>query len=59
MGHPSSDSIYRNVVKDVTNFNEPVILLHDSSLNSNTVNILPRIIEYIISKGYTLKPISE
>lgn len=59
VGRPSSDSIYKNVVKDVTNFNEPVILLHDSSLNSNTVNILPRIIEYIISKGYTLKPISE
>lgn len=55
VGKATTESIYENVIKDVADFDEPVILLHDSSINDNTVKVLPQIIEYIKEKGYTFK----
>lgn len=59
VGNPSAYCIYENVIKDVCDFDKPVILLHDSSINQNTVEALPDIIEYILAKGYTFEVISE
>lgn len=59
VGHPTTYSIYNNVVKDVCNFDNPIILLHDSAINDNTVNALEDIIKYILEKGYTFGTLSE
>lgn len=52
VGHPSVNEIIRNIKKDLTRFREPVILMHDSSINENTVRALPEIIQWIRSEGY-------
>lgn len=52
VGNPSSDMIIQNVLKDVDGFGNPVILLHDSSINKNTVDALERIILGLKDKGY-------
>lgn len=59
VGSPTVYSIYHNVVADICNFDKPVVLLHDSAINKNTVEALPDIIEYIISEGYTSDKLPE
>lgn len=49
----SKSEIFRNVKKDVTRFEKPIILLHDSSMMNQTVAVLPQIIDYIKANGYT------
>ena len=52
LNKPSTDSIIKNVVKDYKNFDNAIILLHDSATNINTVYALPTIIENIKNTGY-------
>lgn len=52
VGNPSVREILNNIKKDLTRFQEPVILLHDSSINENTVRALPEIIRLIRQEGY-------
>lgn len=52
VGKPSSDTIIQNVLTDVERFNKPIILLHDSSINDNTVVALESIILGLKERGY-------
>lgn len=44
--------IFANVKKDLTRFDEPIILLHDSATMKHTAAVLPKIIDYIREQGY-------
>ncbi|MCH5252967.1 MAG: hypothetical protein J1F22_08340, partial [Lachnospiraceae bacterium] len=48
----SQETIYQNVVKDLTRYRQPIILLHDSATTKNTAAVLGRIIDYIRDEGY-------
>lgn len=48
----AKSTIYNNVKKDVTRYDKPIILLHDSSTMDNTAAVLGEIIDYIRSQGY-------
>lgn len=47
------ETIFQNVKKDVTRYDEPIILLHDAASMNNTVAVLGEIIDYIKEQGYT------
>jgi peptidoglycan/xylan/chitin deacetylase (PgdA/CDA1 family) len=51
-GTVTSETIFQNVKKDLSRFQEPIILLHDSAAMDNTAAVLERIIDYIRSEGY-------
>lgn len=44
--------IFSNVKKDLTRFERPIILLHDSAAMNHTAAILPDLIDYIRQQGY-------
>lgn len=51
-GTVAQSTIFNNVKKDLTRYNDPVILLHDSATMDNTAAVLGQIIDYISSEGY-------
>lgn len=51
-GTVAQSTIYNNVKKDVTRYDEPIILLHDSATMDNTAAVIGQIIDYIKSEGY-------
>lgn len=53
VGTPTKASILNNIKKDYRRYDNPVILMHDSSINELTANTLPEIIEIIKAGGYT------
>lgn len=59
VGCISASSIYANVKKNYKQFNEPVLLLHDSATNSETVKALPDIISLYKDAGYSFGTIRE
>ena len=59
VGNPSVQSIYSNVRKDYDKYNEPVVLLHDSSSNQLTAETLPDIINLFQSAGYQFGAMGE
>lgn len=52
VGNPNEYKITQNVVRDLNKYNNPIILLHDASVNKYTVKTLPSIIERIKEKGF-------
>lgn len=52
IGKPTKQKIQKNVMKDLVRYNDPIILLHDASVNKVTAKTLPDIIELIIDNGY-------
>ena len=52
VGKPTKEEIVNNVLKDVDDFDNPIVLLHDSSINGNTVEALPEIIRGLKERGY-------
>ena len=52
VGKPSSRSILRNIRRDIKNQNQPIILMHDSSINDLSVQILPDVIKLLEEMGY-------
>ena len=52
VGSPSKESIVDNVLKDIDGFTNPIVLLHDSSINGNTVEALEEIIRELEGRGY-------
>lgn len=52
IGRPTRYSIRRNILKDLDRQDYPIILMHDSSINDLTVEMLPDIIKMIREKGY-------
>lgn len=59
VGTPSIQTIYDNIKKDYDKFNEPVVLMHDSSANALTAETLPDIIRLFQSAGYQFGAIGE
>ena len=53
VGHPTAESIMKNIMKDVKKYNQPVILMHDAKTNKLTSELLPQIIDKLIELGYT------
>lgn len=51
-GTVAQSTIYNNVKKDVTRYDDPIILLHDSATMDNTAAVIGQIIDYIKSEGY-------
>jgi peptidoglycan-N-acetylglucosamine deacetylase len=52
VGNPDEYKITRNVIKDLDKYNNPIILLHDASVNRRTVKTLPLIIEKLKEEGF-------
>lgn len=52
VGTPTAESILRNINKDYARYQEPIILMHDSSINEVSAKILPEIIKNIKTSGY-------
>ncbi len=59
IGTPTKASILKNIKKDFERYNEPVILMHDSSINEATVEALPSIIEMLKGEGYEFGTLDE
>lgn len=55
VGSPEVASIQEHVFKDVFRYEEPIVLLHDSSVASKTVDALPQILEKISAQGYVFE----
>ena len=51
--------IFKNVKKDLTKHQQPIILLHDSATMDNTAAELGRIIDYIRGEGYSFSTLEE
>lgn len=52
VGNPNEYKITQNIIKDLYKYNNPIILLHDASVNKITVKTLPLIIQKIKEEGY-------
>lgn len=52
VGKPTVEGIIKNVLNDIGDFENPIVLLHDSSINENTVDALESIILGIKERGY-------
>ena len=52
VGKPSAYSILRNIRRDIKNQDQPIILMHDSSINDLSVQILPDVIRLLEELGY-------
>lgn len=48
----AEETIFANVKRDLTRYDKPIILLHDSATTSHTTAVLPQIIDYIREQGY-------
>lgn len=57
VGKPTKASILKNIRKDYAKYNEPVLLMHDSSINKVTAQALPEIIKELKEQGYTFDTI--
>lgn len=52
VGNPTEYRILHNIRKDLDRKENPIILLHDSSVNKLTAHTLPKIIKFIRDQGY-------
>ena len=58
-GHPSADTIYRNVVRETGEQTHCVVLMHDSATTRTTAEALPDIIRWYADNGYAFLTIAE
>ncbi|MDU8689874.1 polysaccharide deacetylase family protein [Faecalibacterium prausnitzii] len=58
-GHPSADTIYRNVVRETGQQTNCIVLMHDSSSTRTTAEALPDIIQWYTDNGYTFLTVAE
>ncbi len=54
-----ADIILRNIRNNIGSQRHAVVLLHDASAKTTTVDALPGIIEYLLGRGYELLPLRE
>lgn len=57
-GAKNAESVYKNVTKGLSKKWRNIVLMHDFSGNSKTIDALERIIEYGKENGYTFKAIT-
>lgn len=53
VGTQTSYSIMKNIRKDYKKYNKPVILMHDSSINKLSAQVLPQVIDELKQAGYS------
>ena len=58
-GHPSADTIYRNVVRETGEQTHCIVLMHDSSSTRTTAEALPDIIRWYTDNGYAFLTVAE
>lgn len=58
-GHPSADTIYRNVVRETGQQTNCIVLMHDSASTHTTAEALPDIIQWYADNGYTFLTVAE
>ena len=58
-GHPSADTIYRNVVRETGEQTHCIVLMHDSSTTRTTAEALPDIIRWYADNGYAFLTVAE
>ena len=58
-GHPSADTIYRNVVRETGEQKNCIVLMHDSATTRTTAEALPDIIRWYADNGYTFLTVEE
>ena len=58
-GHPSADTIYRNVVRETGEQTHCIVLMHDSSTTRTTAEALPDIIRWYADNGYTFLTVAK
>ena len=58
-GHPSADTIYRNVVHETGEQTNCIVLMHDSSSTRTTAEALPDIIRWYADQGFTFLTVAE
>ena len=58
-GHPSADTIYRNVVRETGEQTHCIVLMHDSSTTRTTAEALPDIIRWYTDNGYAFLTVAE
>ena len=58
-GHPSADTIYRNVVRETGQQTNCIVLMHDSASTRTTAEALPDIIRWYADNGYTFLTVAE
>lgn len=58
-GHPSADTIYRNVVWETGQQTNCIVLMHDSASTRTTAEALPDIIQWYADNGYTFLTVAE
>ena len=58
-GHPSADTIYRNVVRETWQQTNCIVLMHDSASTRTTAEALPDIIQWYADNGYTFLTVAE
>ena len=56
-GARTSDTVYKNVVNNLSHNKTNVVLMHDFNNNYITVNALRNIIDYGLNNGYTFASI--
>lgn len=58
-GKPSAEEIYRNVIEDAEDQKDCVVLMHDTAATGNTVEALPKIIQWFKEHGYIFCTVQE
>ena len=58
-GHPSADTIYRNVVRETGEQTHCIVLMHDSASTHTTAEALPDIIRWYADQGFTFLTVAE
>ena len=58
-GHPSADTIYRNIVRETGKQQNCVVLMHDSASTRTTAEALPEIIRWYGDSGYAFLTVAE
>ena len=58
-GHPSADTIYRNVVRETGQQTNCIVLMHDFASTRTTAEALPDIIQWYTDNGYTFLTVAE
>ena len=58
-GHPSADTIYRNVVRETGEQTHCIVLMHDSATTRTTAEALPDIIRWYTDNGYAFLTVAE
>ena len=58
-GHPSADTIYRNVVRETGEQTQCIVLMHDSATTHTTAEALPDIIQWYKDNGFAFLTVEQ